>query len=223
MPPKRRVEAAEDKKEVPPAKKTSEEETPTISPDKGATGETATSSKTMEAEMQTGWLSVNNYKCMKKRSSQQQWTQQISSINFFESEEEKEAHLEEVECNAIVGMMNSVKARDPEAYQDIIIETLYKQFARENRATRSKEAIFSELDKLEARETEHLETPGHVSDWLEQDLKYAQEDVEFENYVTLLKEARTQFGRETEGAVILYIDKHKGERYCMSCMHRRDK
>ena len=223
MPPKRRVEAAEDKKEVPPTKKTSEEETPTISPDKGATGETATSSKTMEAEMQTGWLSVNNYKCMKKRSSQQQWTQQISSINFFESEEEKEAHLEEVECNVIVGMMNSVKARDPEAYQDIIIETLYKQFARENRATRSKEAIFSELDKLEARETEHLETPGHVSDWLEQDLKYAQEDVEFENYVTLLKEARTQFGRETEGAVILYIDKHKGERYCMSCMHRRDK
>ena len=223
MPPKRRVEAAEDKKEVPPAKKTSEEETPTISPDKGATGETATSSKTMEAEMQTGWLSVNNYKCMKKRSSQQQWTQQISSINFFESEEEKEAHLEEVECNAIVGMMNSVKARDPEAYQDIIIETLYKQFARENRATRSKEAIFSELDKLEARETEHLETPGHVPDWLEQDLKYAQEDVEFENYVTLLKEARAQFGRETEGAVILYIDKHKGERYCMSCMHRHDK
>ena len=223
MPPKRRVEAAEDKKEVPPAKKTSEEETPTISPDKGATGETATSSKTMEAEMQTGWLSVNNYKCMKKRSSQQQWTQQISSINFFESEEEKEAHLEEVECNAIVGMMNSVKARDPEAYQDIIIETLYKQFARENRATRSKEAIFSELDKLEARETEHLETPGHVPDWLEQDLKYAREDVEFENYVTLLKEARAQFGRETEGAVILNIDKHKGERYCMSCMHRRDK
>ena len=37
------------------------------------------------------------------------------------------------------------------------------------------------------------------------------------------KEARTQFGRETEGAVILYIDKHKGERYCMSCMRRRDK
>ena len=42
----------------------------------------------------------------------------------------------------IIGMMNSVKARDPEAYQDIIIGTLYKQFARENRATRSKELIF---------------------------------------------------------------------------------
>ena len=114
------METVEDKTEVPPTEKTSEEETPTISPDKGATGEIAMSSKTMEAGTQTGWLSVNNYKCMKKGSSQQQWTQQISSINFFESEEEKEAHLEEVECNAIVGMMNSVKARDPEAYQDRI-------------------------------------------------------------------------------------------------------
>ena len=158
-----------------------------------------------------------------KGSSQQQWTQQISSINFFESEEEKEAHLEKVECNAILGMMNSVKARDPEAYQDIIIGTLYKQFVRENRATRSKEAIFSELDKLEALQTEHLETSGRVPDWLKQDLKYDREDVEFENYETLLKEARAQFGCETECTVILYIDKHKGEHYCMSCMHHRDK
>ena len=222
MPPKRKVETVEDKTKAPPAKKTSEE-TPTISPDKGATGETATSSKTMEAGMQTGWLSVNNYKCVKKGSSQQQWTQQISSINFFESEEEKEAHLSEVEWNAILGMLNSVKARDPEEYQDIIIGTLCKHFARENRATRSKEAIFSEIDKLEALETEHLETSGHVPDWLKKDMEYAREDVEFENYVTLLKEARAHFGRETECAVILYIDKHKGECYCASCMSRRDK
>ena len=194
MPPKRKVETVEDKTEVPPTKKTSEEETPPISPDKGATGETTTSSENKETGTQTGL-----------------------------SEEEKEAHLEEVECNAIIGMMNSVKARDPEAYQDIIIGTLYKQFARENRAMRSKELIFSELDKLEAREAEYLETSGRVPNWLRWDLKDAREDVEFENYVTLLKEARTQFGRETEGAVILYIDKHKGERYCMSCMHRRDK
>ena len=172
----------------------SEEKTPTISPDQGATGETTTSSENKETGTQTGL-----------------------------SEEEKEAHLEEVECNVIIGMMNSVKARDPEAYQDIIIGTLYKQFARENRATRSKELIFSELDKLEAREAKYLETSGRVPNWLRRDLKDAQEDVEFENYVTLLKEARTQFGRETEGAVILYIDKHKGERYCMSCMCRRDK
>ena len=139
------------------------------------------------------------------------------------SEEEKEAHLEEVERNAIIGMMNSVKARDPEAYQDIMIGTLYKQFARENRAKRSKELIFSELDKLEAWEAEYLETSGRVPNWLKQNLKYAQEDVEFENYVTLLKEARAQFGCETECAVILYIDKHKGEHYCLSCMGRHDK
>ena len=201
----------------------SEEKTPTVSPEQGATGETKTSSEYKEAGTQTGWLSITNYKCVKKGSNQQKRTQQISSITFFESEEEKEAHLDEIECNAIMGMMNSLKAVNPEAYQDIIIETLYKQFARENRAMRSKEAIFSELDKLEAWETEYLETSGHVPDWLKQNLEHAREDVEFENYVTLLKEARAQFGHATEGAVILYIDKHKGERYCMSCMSHRDK
>ena len=172
----------------------SEERTPTISPDQGATGETTTSSKNKETGTQTGL-----------------------------SEEEKKAHLDQIECNAIMGMMDSLKARNPEAYQDIIIETLYKQFARENRATRSKETIFSELDRLEAWETEYYETSGCVPKWLTQELKDAREDVEFENYVTLLKEARAQFGREMECAVILYIDKHKGEHYCLSCMGRRDK
>ena len=172
----------------------SEEKTPTVSPDQGTTGETTTSSENKETGTQTGL-----------------------------SEEEKEAHLDQIECNAIMGMMNSLKARNPEAYQDIIIETLYKQFARENRATRSKETIFSELDRLEARETEYYETSGRVPKWLIQELKDAREDVEFENYVTLLKEARAQFGREMECAVILYIDKHKGEHYCQSCMSRCDK
>ena len=172
----------------------SEEKTPTVSPDQGTTGETTTSSENKETGTQTGL-----------------------------SEEEKEAHLDQIECNAIMGMMNSLKARNPEAYQDIIIETLYKQFARENRATRSKETIFSELDRLEARETEYYETSGCVPKWLTQELKDAREDVEFENYVTLLKEARAQFGCEMECAVILYIDKHKGERYCLSCMGHRDK
>ena len=194
MPPKRKVETVEDNTEVPPTKKTSEEETPPISPDKGATGETTTSSENKNTGVQTGL-----------------------------SEAEKEAHLDQIEYNAIMGMMDTLKARNPEAYQDVIIEALYKQFARENRATRSKETIFSELDKLEARETEYYETSGRVPKWLTQELKDAREDVEFENYVTLLKEARAQFGREMEGAVILYIDKHKGERYCMSCMRHRDK
>ena len=172
----------------------SEEKTPTVSPDQGTTGETTTSHENKETGTQTGLI-----------------------------EEEKEAHLDQIECNAIMGMINSLKARNPEAYQDIIIETLNKQFARENRATRSKETIFSELDRLEARETEYYETSGCVPKWLTQELKDAWEDVEFENYVTLLKEARAQFEREMECAVILYIDKHKGERYCLSCMGRRDK
>ena len=132
----------------------SEEKTPTISPDKGATGETGTSSKTMEAGMQTGL-----------------------------SEEEKEARLLEVEWNVILRMLNSLKARDPEAYWDIIIETLYKHFTRVNRAKRSKEEIFLELDQLEVLETEHLETSGHVPDWLKEDMKHAQEWEEFENYL----------------------------------------
>ena len=172
----------------------SEEKTPTVSPDQGATGETTTLSENKEAGTQTGL-----------------------------SEEEKKAHLDQIECNAIMGMMNSLKARNPEAYQDIIIETLYTEFARENRATRSKKTIFSELDKLEARETEYYETSGCVPKWLTQELKDAREDVEFENYVTLLKEARAQFGREMECAVILYIDKHKGEHYCLGCMGCCDK
>ena len=105
----------------------SEEKTLTISPDQGATGETTTSSENKDTGTQTGL-----------------------------SEAEKEAHLDQIEYNAIMGMMDSLKARNPEAYQDVIIEALYKQFARENRATRSKETIFSELDKLEARETRVL-------------------------------------------------------------------
>ena len=51
MPPKRKVETVEDNTEVPPAKKTSEEETPPISPDQGATGETAISVPLAETDM----------------------------------------------------------------------------------------------------------------------------------------------------------------------------
>ena len=170
----------------------SEEKTPTISPDQGATGETTTSSENKETGTQTGL-----------------------------SEEEKEAHLEEVECNAIIGMTNSVKARNPEAYQDIIIGTLYSLQGRIGPWGQRRQS--SELDKLEARETEYYETSGRVPKWLTQELKDAQEDVEFENYVTLLKEARAQFGHEMECVVILYINKHKGEHYCLGCMGRRDK
>ena len=122
----------------------SEEKTPTVSPDQGATGETTTSSENKEAGRHTGLR-----------------------------EEEKEAHLNEIEGNTILGMLDEVRLRNPEGYQDIIIGTLYKHFARENRTTRSKEAIFSELDKLEALETEHLQTSGRVPDWLRKDMEYA--------------------------------------------------
>ena len=94
----------------------SEDRTPTISTDQGATGEMTTLSENKEAGMQTGL-----------------------------SEEEKKAHWDEIECNAIMGMMNSLKARNPEAYQDIIIETLYKQFARENRARGQRRQSFQNL------------------------------------------------------------------------------
>ena len=53
-----------------------------------------------------------------------------------------------------------------------------------------------ELDKLEVLETEHWETSGCVPDWLKKDMEYAREDVEFENYVTLLKAVRAHFGHE---------------------------
>ena len=172
----------------------SEEKTPTISPDQGATGETTTSSENKQTGMQMGL-----------------------------SEEEKKARFDEIEWDAIIRLMNSINARVPEVYKDIVIETLYKHFARENRATRSMELIFSELDKLEARETEYYETSGCVPKWLTQELKDAREDVEFENYVTLLKEARAQFGREMGCAVILYINKHNREHYCLGCMGHRDK
>ena len=54
-------------------------------------------------------------------------------------------------------------------------------------------------------------------------MEHAREEVEFENYVTLLKEARACFGCETECIVILYIQRYKGLHYCMNCMSCCDK
>ena len=110
------------------------------------------------------------------------------------SEEEEEAHYKEEYNNVVIKLLKNISMQDPELGRDILMESLLKHFATELRSKRSEESDF-------LHETEE----------------------EFEAYLALLKEARTQFGRETEGAVILYIDKHKGERYCMSCMHRRDK
>ena len=162
----------------------SEEKTPTVSPDQGATGETTTSSENKEGGMQTGL-----------------------------SEEEIEAHFEEE-------YMKNIHRQNPELGWDIIIRALFKDLARENRAKRSKEKVFSELDNLEALRTEHLETSGCVPNWLEKDLEHARGYVEFDNYVTLLQEGRARCGCEVGCIIISYIDKHKGECYCMNCMRR---
>ena len=165
----------------------SEEKTPTVSPDQGATGETATSSENKEARTQTGL-----------------------------SEEEEEAHYIEEYRNDVIKLLKNISMQDPELARDIVMGVLLKHFAAENRATRSTKTIFSELDKLEALSSEHLETSGHVPDWLKADLKHARDREEFETYLTLLKAARAQFGLEMECAVTQYILKHKGQVYHMN-------
>ena len=112
MPPKRKVETVEDNTEIPPAKKTSEEETPPISPDKGATGET-TSSENKEAGTQTGL-----------------------------SEEEEEAHYKEEYTNAIFKLLKNIGMQNPELGRDILMESLLKHFAMEIRSKRSEESDF---------------------------------------------------------------------------------
>ena len=96
MQPKRKVVTVEDNTEVPPAKKTSEEETPPISPDKGATGET-TSSENKEAGMQTGL-----------------------------SEEEEEACYKEEYNDAVIKLLKNISMQNPELGRDIVMEALYE-------------------------------------------------------------------------------------------------
>ena len=112
MPPKRKVETVEDNTEIPPTKKTSEEKTPPISPDKGATGET-TSSENKEAGMQT---------CL--------------------SEEEEEARYKEEYTNAVFKLLKNIGMQNPELGRDILMESLLKHFATEIRSKRSEESDF---------------------------------------------------------------------------------
>ena len=126
---------------------------------------------------------------------------------------------EDVKWNVILKMLDNIRARDPEGYWDIIIETLFKHFARENRDKRLKEPdIF-----IEALEAEYWETSSSVPDGLKAEGKWAQEWVEFENYVMLFKEAKACFGHHFECIIIPYILKHKGELYCMHCMNHAEK
>ena len=103
MPPKRKVKTVEDNTEVPPAKKTSEEETPPISPDKGGTGET-TSSENKEAGTHTGL-----------------------------SEEEEEARYKEQYNSAVFKLLKNISMRNPELGLDIVMEALYWPFYRKDK------------------------------------------------------------------------------------------
>ena len=103
MPPKRKVETVADNTEVPPAKKTSEEETPPISPDKGTTGET-TSSENKEAGTQTGL-----------------------------SEEEEEARYKEEYNNAVFKLLKNIGMQNPELGRDIVMEALFWPFYRRDK------------------------------------------------------------------------------------------
>ena len=77
----------------------SEEKTPTISPDQGATGETTTSSENNEAGTQTGL-----------------------------SEEEEEALYKEEYKNAVFKLLKNFGMQYPEVARDILMEALFYPF-----------------------------------------------------------------------------------------------
>ena len=91
----------------------SEEKTPTVSPDPGATGETTTSSGNKEAGTQTGL-----------------------------SEEEEEARYKEEYCNDVIKLWKNISMQDPELGRDIVMEALLEHFAMERRSKRSEEPDF---------------------------------------------------------------------------------
>ena len=97
----------------------SEEKTPTVSPDQGATGET-TSSGNKEAGTQTGL-----------------------------SEEEEEAHYKEEYTNTVIKLLKNVSMQDPELGRDILMESLLEHFATELRSKRSEEPDFVDETKEE--------------------------------------------------------------------------
>ena len=75
----------------------SEEKTPTVSPDQGATGETTTSSENKKAGTQTGL-----------------------------SEEEEEARYKEEYTNAVIKLLKNISRQDPELGRDIVMEAVYQ-------------------------------------------------------------------------------------------------
>ena len=82
----------------------SEEKTPTVSPDQGATDETRTSSENNEAGMQTGL-----------------------------SEEEEEARYKEEYNNAVFKLLQNFGMQHPELARDIVMEALFYPFYRKDK------------------------------------------------------------------------------------------
>ena len=173
----------------------SEEKTPTVSPDQGATGEATTSSGHKEAGTQTGL-----------------------------SEEEEEAHYKEEYDNTIFKVLENIITQSPSAGWYGWIRSLKYHFVMENRSKRSEKPDFLNLDKLEALKTEQLKTSGHALNNLDNQMKDLQVQEEFEGYLKLLRETRDCFGHGIECMVMQYITFYKGESYyrnlCMSCSHK---
>ena len=63
--------------------------------------------------------------------------------------------------------------QNAELYWEIIIESLFKHIARENRGKGSEKPDLLSLDRLEALSSKHLETSGSVPDWLKEEMKHA--------------------------------------------------
>ena len=99
----------------------SEEKTPTFSPDQAATSETV--------GMATQKMADSPF---------------LLLVHFHPGDE---MSGEDVEWDVILRMLDNIKARDPEAYGDILIETLFKHFARENRSKKSEKPDFLNLDR----------------------------------------------------------------------------
>ena len=73
---------------------------------------------------------------------------------------------EDVEWNLILKMLDNIRAWNPDAYWDLIVETLFKHFSRENRDKRLKKPDFFNLNRLEVLEAEYFKTTGSVPDGL---------------------------------------------------------
>ena len=180
-----------------------EEKTSTISPDQGATGETATSVSLAEAEITLRRLTA-------------EWLQFLKQ----QGEEEKARYKGEYD-NTIFKVLEDIMTQSPAAGWNTWIGSLKYHFVMENRSKRSEKPNFLNLDKFEALKTEQLKTSGLVLSNLNNHMRALRVQEEFEGYLKLLRETRDCFGHGIEYMVMQYIKEHEGDTYylnlCMSC------